>query len=161
MKTVPLTQGYVALVDDWDHWWLSQWKWTADVRANGDVYARRVAGGRKAPHKIYMHRVILQASSGTLVDHKDRNPLNNQRDNLRFATRAENRANGVRRRTSSGRFKGVSKYGATRWEATIKVDGSKRVLGRFPTDVEAARAYDTAVLALYGQPVVLNFPTED
>ena len=79
MKEIPLTQGKVALVDDEDFEWLSQWKW----HCHGDSARRkgRVADG--CPRQdIFMHTQILGLPRGTRFRHKDGNGLNNQRHNL-------------------------------------------------------------------------------
>src|SRR3990167_783457 len=84
MKLIPLTQGKVAMIDDCDYMWLSEFKWCYD---NG--YARRRASGRF----IYMHREITKTPDGYDTDHRDGDKSNNQRANLRICTRAENKRN--------------------------------------------------------------------
>jgi hypothetical protein len=72
---IPLTQGQVARVDASDHAWLSQWRWR--YATNG--YAIRTYTDRQGqPRYALMHRVIMQARPGELVDHIDGNRLNNR-----------------------------------------------------------------------------------
>jgi len=83
-----------AIVDDERYEHLNQWRWhvkpgrrTAYAWRGGSIEGKKV--------QIKMHRYILGLFNGDKgqVDHRDRNGLNNQRDNLRIATRRENRAN--------------------------------------------------------------------
>lgn len=94
MKQIPLTKGLIALVDDADYDFLSQWKWCASFEAK--YYA--VRWSRKEEHgdgkrfKIRMHRVVmgLREKGTEVVDHKDNDGLNNQRSNLEIVTSLEN-----------------------------------------------------------------------
>lgn len=102
MAEVPLSQGKAALLDDIDlplvegHTWCAQ-----QVRHHW--YAVTYVGRTR----VSMHRLLLAAPRGVIVDHLDGDGLNNQRSNLRLGTNAQNQQN---RRVSHGasRFKGVS-----------------------------------------------------
>src|SRR5690606_30452111 len=138
MKQIPLTKGYVALVDDEDYEWLSQWKWCAFEKGN-TTYARRVT----PQETILMHRLVLGAGRGDIVDHQDRNGLNNQRSNLRFVTSRENTLNrGMLRNNTSGYIGVVRVKSSGKWRAQINLHGTKKYIGVFDTPEDAARAYD-------------------
>ena len=152
MKTIPLTKGYCTIVDDADYAWLSQWKWCACTSETGRVCAFRcpvdpVTGKHTA---ILMHRVILNAPKGVDVDHRDLDGLNNQRDNLRFATVSQNQMNTRIRKHNKSGFKGVSLHPDRKWHAYIKKDGKGINLGGFDTPEEAHAAYCRAAESMFG-----------
>lgn len=147
MKEIELSQGYKALVDDADFEWLSQWKWSADVRPH-TVYAVRRCKDEDGYFPLHMHRAIMQPPDGLTVDHRNRNGLDNQRDNLRHATGTQQQANKVGHGQSG--VKGVS-FHRGRWRAVTQVEGRQVHLGRFDTIEEAAAAYKEATYALHGE----------
>ena len=55
-------------------------------------------------------------------------------------------------------LRGRTKGGQRRWRALVRVVGGLRTLGNWPTEREAAKAHDRAVL-FYGADDPLNFPT--
>jgi len=81
VKQIPLSDGAYAYVDAADFEWLSRWIWSL---CNG------YAGRRENGKLILMHREITQASQGMVVDHWNRNKLDNTRDNLHVCTQQEN-----------------------------------------------------------------------
>jgi hypothetical protein len=108
-----------------------------------------------------MHRTILGAPQGHMVDHINRDGLDNRRINLRAATRAQNACNAIKRHSirSTSQFKGVHWDKArSRWAAQIKKLGKVTNIGRFISEEDAARAYDTAAKKVYGEFARLNFP---
>jgi hypothetical protein len=98
---------------------------------------------------------------GMEIDHIDGNGLNCQRANLRWATRAQNMANRRKLRKGANRFKGVSFLARLdKYQAYIGSGGTRRYLGVFTSEENAARAYDRAALDMYGPFASLNFPQE-
>jgi hypothetical protein len=146
------------LVDDENYAWLSQWKWTA-VKRGGTWYAVRTEGDHG---HVYMHKQILQVPEGCEVDHCNGDGCDNQVINLRAATRSQNQANRGRQSNNTTGYKGVRKARrrtGSAWVAQINIGGRDSVhLGTFPTPEAAARAYDAAALAEYGEFAHLNFP---
>ena len=108
-----------------------------------------------------MHREILGLihGDGKLVDHKDFDGLNNCKFNIRIGTKRDNAANSHRRRTSLSKYKGVrmGKTGAG-WEARVGKSVAGRQIGTYPTEIEAAKAYDAEAKKLFGTFANLNFP---
>jgi len=90
MKEIPLTQGYVAIVDDEDYESLLQFNWHAcPANDGGQVYAKRKNEARRT---VSMHRQIA-GKPGFVVDHINGNGLDNRRENLRAVSIAENAQN--------------------------------------------------------------------
>lgn len=160
MPQIPLTRGLFATVDQSDYEELSHYQWLAI-----ECRPLRFYAGRKRPGGglIYMHRQIMQPEPHTPVDHQNRNTLDNRRSNLRLSSRSSNAANAVSSRGRS-RFKGVSldpRKKTRLWYARITVHGVTKHLGSFETEVEAAKAYDSAALRLFGEFARLNFPESE
>jgi hypothetical protein len=166
MKEIKLTQGQVALVDDEDFEWLSQLKWhVANLRAPHNLSDRFYARSKN----LLMHRLIMNAGKGRVVDHVDGNTLNNCRHNLRLVSQTHNNRN--RRKSSrqtTSKYKGVSRRaidiarGTPRsWRTQIKVNGKKLDIGMFATEYEAAAAYNEAAIKYFGEFASLNDLSED
>jgi hypothetical protein len=102
----------------------------------------------------------MNAPKGKIVDHRDRNGLNNTKQNLRLATRSQNNCNTMHRRGSS-KYRGVSREKETgKWKCKICFNGICIYLGLFEAEEDAARAYDKAAKELHGEFASLNFPAE-
>jgi hypothetical protein len=156
MAAIPLTGGFVALVDDVDlPMLLAMGAWQA--QHNGaTTYARKSVWIDGRATSVNMHSVILGVS---LVDHVNGDGLDNRRANLRAATSAQNAQNRRRRSDNTSGYKGVSWHRSSeRWSAYITADGRRHHLGRFDDPTDAARAYDTAARELHGAFAALNFP---
>lgn len=46
------------------------------------------------------------------------------------------------------------------WRAQIRLNKANTFLGYYPTEIDAARAYDRAARAHYGRMAMLNFPDD-
>jgi len=146
MAEIALPHGYMALIDDEDEARVRQHKWRPLVQGR-TVYAiaplPRLRGKQRT---LYMHRLIVEAKRGESVAHRDRDGLNNTRRNLRVRTASRSRA-----RRNGGLPDGVrmSRYQGVRWdaesgmwEAVVGPHGASVRLGLYPTEEQAARAYD-------------------
>lgn len=150
---VPLTRGFEAIIDAADAELVGRFLWCASVVKDGCIYAKR--GERDAAgvlRTIKLHRWLIDAPSHLMVDHIDRNTLNNRRSNLRLATIAQNNLNtGIRKDNSSG-AKGVSFHrGVGRWTSQISIGRKIQYLGCFDTQEAAALAYSAAAQRLHGE----------
>lgn len=167
MVEVPLSQGYVALIDDDDAERVLAFKWwvTGGKSRKGKRYAYGiVVDGDGARHQEMLHRFIMNAPKGLDVDHKDNNGLNCQKFNMRLATRAQNNQNKTRSARATLGFKGVARtYGHFRtkpYRAQIKHNYKLHLLGHYETPEEAARAYDKRAREVFGEFACVNFPED-
>jgi hypothetical protein len=159
VKTINLTRGYVTIVDDEDYEYLSLKKWHSKPFGNGLAYAC----GKvwiPAEHKsknVKMHRVILGITDpAIIVDHINRDGLDNRRVNLRVCSRTQNQANRVVSWGTS-RYKGVAfDKKNENWEAYIGHQGKKIHLGKFDNEIDAARRYNEEALKLFGEFSMVN-----
>lgn len=164
MRLIPLTQGKFAKVDDEDFERVSQIKWCYHENGHGNGYAEN--RDKKNKKTFRLHRFVLDLDddkmreAGLMVDHIDGDHLNNQKENLRVCTNSQNQANRKRLKARSKRkytsiYKGVYKSGR-KWQAAISKDKNRINLGAFPTEQEAALAYNEAALFHFGEFARLN-----
>jgi len=139
MKWISLTKGLKTCVDDEDYEYLNKYKWHV-IHDHNTFYARRVQminGKRKI---IKLHRLIMGVDNPKIIiDHIDRNGLNNLRSNLKFTTKSENSRNRIEKKHSS-KFIGVY-YNGGRWIAKISIMGNTIYLGKFISEHQAHEAY--------------------
>jgi len=154
-KAIPLRNGVSTSLDDEDYDRAQAFRW--HKTANGYVAGTVIEQG--ARKRVYLHRWLLDAQPGQLVDHLDGNPLNNRRANLRLATRSQNQANRRRNRTSRSRYKGVTWHqGQQRWMARLQVNGRRITIGYYADPLQAAYEYDAFARTYFGEYARLNFP---
>lgn len=143
MKEIPLTQGRVAIVDDEDFRFVSQWKWSFDgqyaVRGQFTEYLGRQNGHSWCRNqKIYLHREINRTPPGLETDHINRDKLDNRKGNLRSVTRGGNSRNHDAHRNNVTGVCGVNWYNAIKkFRASIVVNRTRVHLGYF-ADLTAA-----------------------
>jgi len=157
MKTITLTQGKVALVDDEDYDFLMQWKWFAHFRAKRHWYAcRNSTVSEGLPRRtIQMHVVIKGEVEGKVTDHRNGETLDNQRHNLREASYSDNASNTAKRKNSSSQYLGVQlwtdhRINKTYWVAVIR-KGKVLVRKYFNNEDNAATAYNILALKHHGE----------
>lgn len=157
-----LTQGKFAIVDESDLPDIMLFRWITQKKElpGGDAFYVIANAGhsRSTRSRIHLHRFLMRASESHLVDHWDGDPLNNRRHNLRIATKSQNGANQKLRQSSTSGYKGVYLVPSMPgyWRAMCR----KQHVGIYPSPEEAARAYDDAARAAFGEFARVNFPME-
>lgn len=149
--------GIVTLIDDADFDSVSKYDWYPQLGRRSRIPVMRHILSPGKHDTEFLHAFLMNAAG---VDHIDGNPLNNQRSNLRLATAGQNAQNaGKRKDARTSLFKGVHfRTRSQRWTAQIQAERSKRHIGYYDTEIEAARAYDDAARLLFGEFARLNFP---
>lgn len=145
MAEIRLARGQVAIVDDEACEALSGHRWYLGTGG----YAVASHGGRV----LIMHRVVMAAADGQIVDHHNGDKLDNRLENLRLCTHAENMRNRKIHKNNQCGSKGVYIDGSRktpRYRAQIRVDGKTIRLGSFPSIREAELAYRVASVKYHG-----------
>ena len=118
--------------------------------------------GKYKNKNVYLHRFImklLEGDSKIIVDHIDKNGLNNKKENLRLCTQAENLRNSEKRKSKkqTSIYKGVEwKKDRNKWRCRIKYNYKSIHLGTFEDEKEAALAYNKKAKELFGEFASLN-----
>jgi hypothetical protein len=160
MKTIPLTLGKVAIVDDEDYNELIKYKWYGNGNGTGDIiYAKRLA--RESDNRnekiISMHRQIMEFPVNKNIDHINHNGIDNRRCNLRICTQTQNMFNRRRKLRSKSGLIGVSWFKKLKkWRATIHM-----TIGYFDSKEEAGKAYDEVAKKLFGEFANLNYSEKE
>ena len=154
VREIPLTRGYVALIDEVDFELVSKYSWQAFVKkhtvyALTSIFPKKGMGGRRG---LRMHRLIMDAPGGQWVDHINGNGLDNRRSNLRFCTPSENTINSGMRRDNTSGVKGVlwvKRF--NRWYAVISKDKVHIHLGSFRDKSDAIAARKRGEIKYFGE----------
>lgn len=148
----------VVLVDDEDYEELVKHTWRLDRQGyphrSTSRYCRDTK--KKISRSIGLHRQIMGfPDSG--IDHRDRNPLNNTRENLRIATGSQNNANKIKQSNNPHQYKGVHRHPRSpKWQASIRYNKKSIYLGMHECPKEAAKAYNKKAVELFGEFACLN-----
>lgn len=132
-------------LEDWEG--LKQFTWTKDKWG----YATSHINGKRRK----FHVQVKGNKNGYVVDHKDRNKLNNKKINLRFLTKAGNAINSKLSKNNTSGIKGVQKARSGRWVARLSLGGKNMYLGTYDTIEEAAQARKEAE-EKYFKPLLEN-----
>lgn len=117
-------EEFTVLIDDEDHRLLKHFNWF-------------LCNGYAAAQKVYLHRVIMDPEPGMVVDHINRNKLDNRRENLRVVTHQENLQNQRSQVGKTSEYRGVSWIRGA-WVAQCRVNGETHYLGRHTDEMKAA-----------------------
>lgn len=146
------TNNQIVLISDMDID-VATISWTVIPHRN-TYYAMRTQNNKCT----YLHRVIMEKIlerpllSSEKVDHRDRNGINNQRENLRLATSSQNQQNAKLRIDNKSGYRGVSfnkQYG--KWQAVIYINKERFHLGIFDTPELASLCYEEKARNAFGE----------
>lgn len=142
-------RGHEVLVDDEDLELIATRTWW--IRCQSPTLRYAVTN-----KSLSMHRFIMNAKPGQMVDHRNRNTLDNRRCNLRFCNHSQNQQNRFCNRGTS-KYKGVYREG-NNWRAYVGFEGKQIWLGTYVNEDDAALAHDRAARIYHGEFAYLNFP---
>lgn len=142
--TIYLRRGEngIAITERGD-WFIFSWSDYDKIKS----YLWRTAGGRTVTwikgKNVFLSRFLLGATN-RLVDHINRNPLDNRRENLRICTYIENSRNRG--------YRGYS-YEADRqaWRVDLEINNVHVFLGRYATEEEARTVRHNAEKKYFGE----------
>lgn len=153
-KLIPLTKGRFTKVSNEDFEHLSQIAWYMD----NDLYAGRWSGKPRAMH-VYIYTELMGCSLPTrgryIVDHDNRDHLDNRRQNLRVATPAQNTMNSSLSIANKSGYRGVRLDGSS-WHSYIYLNKRRYDVGWFQSREEAAWMRDQWAIELHGEFAILN-----
>jgi hypothetical protein len=162
-RRIPLSQGKYAIVDPEDYDRLSRHKWYTCNRDH-TYYAIRGQWSPKLKKRltIAMHREVIDVPDDLYVDHINHHGWDNRKANLRPATAADNARNArYPKINTTSKYRGVwYNKKKKRWRAVIGLNNTRKVIGNFRDEIDAAKAYDKAAKKYYGEFAILNFPNE-
>jgi len=160
-RKIYLGQNEWTLLDQKDYYRFANIKWSLGGHKK-NFYAMGGIRNKDGEFEIVrLHRAIMKPPKRRVVDHRNGDGLDNRRENLRIATKAQNAFNNRKRKNTTSRFIGVYfKKSSGLWVACIWYRKRRIWLGYFESEIEAARAYDRAALKYRKEFARLNFPSE-
>lgn len=146
-----LISGHYTLIDNDDYWYLKQYRWTISKQG----YVRAVKMKNYKQKTVLMHRIIMCPEDGQVVDHANRNPLDNRKSNLRLASKGQNSVNKPKVKGHKSKYKGVT-FSHGKWRAFLTKDNKYVHIGTYKTEQEAALAYNKEIVKHFGEFAYLN-----
>jgi hypothetical protein len=134
------------LIDEIDYAFVKSYNW---------YQVKKYFTGLINNKKVYLHVEIAKRAGLSWeneIDHKNRNPFDCRRDNLRDATSLQNKHNMKR---ENGEYKGVSRC-HNYWRMRIRFNYNRLEITKFRSKEEAAIAYNFAAEILHGEFAVYN-----
>jgi len=161
-RRIYLGEGQWTILDHEDYCRLRNYKWIVYGTGHNLYAVRYKLVNPKKTAYVSMHREIMKPTDDRFVDHKNCDSLDNRRANLRFATPSENIRNRRKMKNATSQYYGVGFCKEeNNWHCRITREGKRIRIGRFKSEIEAARVYDEAAKKYYGEFARLNFPEQN
>jgi hypothetical protein len=159
VELIVLTRGLFTLVDEDDYEWLNGFSWYAKPNKKSFNAAMTVFAAPDNICTVRMHQLIMGLQLKKVIDHRNNNPLDNRRNNLRICTQGQNlcnyRQDAFKGNDATSIYKGVYKNGK-KWRVVVSFQRVRHFVGDFTTEIEAAKAYNKKALELHGEFAKLN-----
>lgn len=158
MKRLKLTKGYYTLLDDEDYLLIktkySEYKPISWFDKRNPTYTRAALYKHNVETKtsiyIQIPRLIMNAPKGKVVDHIDRNTLDNRKQNLRVCGFSENIRNCKMRKNNTSGYRGAAFNKRTKkWHSSVMINYKSIYLGQYNTAKEASSAYKNFIKEKY------------
>ncbi len=147
MKELQIKTGQIVFIDDEDYGNVSSHNWS--------MWGRYVSGWVNGK-TTSIHRLVVGANKGEVVDHINHNTLDNRKENLRVCSQSENMRNKRKASNSKHGMNGICriKYGRMnrhRYRVRITVAGDRKEIGLFDNLEDAQKARIEAEEKYYGE----------
>jgi len=160
MKKIKLTQGKFAIVDDEDFRFLSRFKWKLITHKNGKNGGVITSfwSSQQHPTSIPMWGFLVRRPNGfERVVHLNKNGLDYRKKNLCVEKWGTFQHTLGKRKGTSSKFRGVSwNKEKMKWDTYISIKNKTHHLGKFRSEVSAAKAYNKKAIELYGHLAYQN-----
>jgi len=144
-----------------------EWRLEPEQTSNGIRYYVKYISSKGSIHRVIMKRMLkekgMELKKNVYVDHKNRNPLDNRRTNLRESNNSQNNCNKGKIKMINGKKTSSKCIGVTydrkagKWRARLNHEGIVENLGYHDSEESAGRAYDNAAKKYHGEFASLNF----
>lgn len=157
IHSIPVRPDATALVDPCDAALAREYDWRRG--GTGDRYAVALIRDGDSLKTCYLHRVVAGAGPGEIVDHRNGDPLDCRRENLRIVDASANAAN-IQATTNPTGFRNVFWFPKRRrYQARVQKQGGV-FRGPYRKDAtEAALDADALLRGIFPGLCRLNFPT--
>lgn len=150
---IPLTKGYVAIVDAIDADLVTNLWFFSSGQGRAGYAQRNINNKGIKLHRIILSRILgRELISSEIADHANGDTLDNRRSNLRLATLLQNSQNVKRRIDNTSGYKGVYwKKDKNKWAARLRINNKCIWLGCFDSAEDAYFAYCEAAKKYFGE----------
>lgn len=159
-KRIPLSKGEFAIVDDEDFVFLNRLKWSVAKVGTHKYPSTTVRTERGETYRLPMSRLLVRVVPNRRVIHRNKNGLDCRKANLEQVLTGHKVHMGKKIEGTYSKYRGVhfdkAKKDKCVWRAGITKDRQYYHLGNFDNEEDAARAYNTKALELYGEHAFQN-----